>query len=137
MTCVLDTDALIAVLDRRDAHHKQAAHAVETMTNARVPLVISMINYAEALVRPAASEDTLRTAVKAIADFGVRPLTPDATTARQAARHKSASGVSLADGFALATAESISGSVATFDRRVRRTMVEIGLELPRSLQSDG
>lgn len=135
MKCVLDTDVLIAVLDRGDAHHQAAASALQVMTEARVGLVISMINYAEALVRPASSDEALLTAVSAISELGVRPVPPTTAMARQAARHRSESGVSLADGFALATATAVSGSIATFDRRVRRAMNAAGLELPPPLRS--
>ena len=37
--------------------------------------------------------------------------------------------VSLADGFALATAQAERAGVATFDRRVRRALPKLGLEL--------
>ncbi len=60
--CVLDTDVVIAALDRRDAH-PDAARAVSAMIEARVELLISTVNYAEALVRPAEDEARLRAAV--------------------------------------------------------------------------
>jgi hypothetical protein len=50
--CVLDTDVVIAALDRSDARHPQAAHVIRTMIDAGVPLMLSVINYAETLVRP-------------------------------------------------------------------------------------
>ena len=37
--------------------------------------------------------------------------------------------ISLADGFALATAQAQRASVATFDKRVRRALPRVGLEL--------
>lgn len=130
--CVLDTDVVIAALDRADAHHQTAAEALTAMIAGRVELLVSTVNYAEALVKPAEHDDTLRAAVDAISALGVRPLAPTALIARHAARHRSLN-VSLADGFALAAADARSASVATFDRRVRRAMSVIGLELPRQL----
>ena len=127
---MLDTDVVIAALDRRDAHHRHAAEAVSTMIDDRVDLLISMINYAEALVRPADEEGTLRAAVDAIASLGIRPIAPTAAIARDAARHRSLN-VNLADGFALATAHARSASVASFDHRVRRAMSD--LDLPDAL----
>jgi predicted nucleic acid-binding protein len=41
--------------------------------------------------------------------------------------------VSLADGFAMATARANGASLATFDRRVRRALTPAGLGLSRTL----
>lgn len=130
--CVLDTDMVIAALDRRDAHHDQAATAITAMIDDDVALAISLINYAEALVRPAEDEGTLRAAVKAIATLGIQPIAPTSAIARDAARHRSLS-ISLADGFAIATAQARASTVATFDRRVRRIMTDLAIESPASL----
>lgn len=124
--CVLDTDVLIAALDRRDAHHDRAAAAVLALIDAEAPRLLSTVNYAEALVRPAEDERTLRRAVDAIAALGIRLVSPSAEIARAAARHR-ALGISLADGFAIATAEAHGASVATFDRRVRRGLDRLGV----------
>lgn len=133
---MLDTDVVIAALDRADAHHAAAAAAITQMIADEVELVISTINYAEALVRPAEDDATLRVAVDALAALGIRPLAPSAAVARDAARIR-ALNVSLADAFALATARSRSATVASFDRRVRRAMGRLGLELPDSLRRRG
>lgn len=129
---MLDTDFVIAALDRSDAHHREAAEAIKLMTVENADLLISTINYAEALVRPAENEKTLRQAVDAIAVLGMKPVGPTETIARDAARYRSL-GISLADGFALAAAQAHSATVASFDRRVRRAMSELGLALPESL----
>lgn len=102
------------------------------MIESRVELLLSTVNYAEALVRPAEDEITLRAAVDAMAVLGIRPIAPNAAVARDAARHKSL-GVSLADGFALATARAQTASFASFDRRVRRAMSRLDLRLPDEL----
>lgn len=130
---MLDTDVVIAALDRSDAHHRQAAAAIGGMVEDGVDLLLSTVNYAEALVRPAENEETLQAAVDAIAALGMRPIAPTATIARDAARYRSLN-ISLADGFALATAQARSASVASFDRRVRRAMSELGLEPPKRLR---
>jgi len=85
-TCVLDTDIVIAALDRADAHHATAAAAFERFTTGRTELVICTVNYAEVLVRPAEDERSLRAAVDAIASLGIRTSSPDAALARVAAR---------------------------------------------------
>lgn len=102
------------------------------MIEERVELLVSTVNYAEALVRTAENEGTLQAAVNAIATLGIRPTAPTAAIARDAARCRSLN-VSLAGGFALATARAHSASVASFDRRVRRALSELGLALPNQL----
>jgi predicted nucleic acid-binding protein len=131
-SCVLDTDVVIAALDRSDIHHHDAAQAISAMIHDRVKLLVSTVNYAEALVRPAESEDTFRGALDAMAALGIRPIAPSAAIARDAARYRSLK-VSLADGFALATARAQSASVASFDRRVRRAVSALDLEMARAL----
>ncbi len=94
--------------------------------------MICTVNYAEALVRPAEDERTLRAAVDAIASLGIRTSAPDSATARIAARRR-ALGVSLADGFAIASAERLGAELASFDRRVRRALEEIEPRLSSAL----
>ena len=131
-TCVLDTDIVIAALDRADAHHAAAAAAFERLTAERTELVICTVNYAEALVRPAENERSLRAAVDAIASLGIRTSSPDAALARVAARRR-ALGISLADGFALATAERVGADLASFDQRVRRALKSVDVRLSSAL----
>jgi predicted nucleic acid-binding protein len=130
--CVLDTDVVIAALDRADAHHRQAARAFGRFAAEDCQLLLCTVNYAEALVRPAQDERSLRAAVDAIAVLGIRLLAPDAKVAREAARYRG-HGVSLADGFALATAAARSAGVASFDKRVRRVLGPAGLQLSPAL----
>ena len=126
--CVLDTDVVIAALDRADAHHRAAAKAIPTLLGDGAPLLLSLINYAETLVRPAEDEATLRSAVSAIQRLGFQLSAPTPAIARDAAR-LSALNISLADGFALATARAHQATVASFDRRVRRATRAAGLEV--------
>lgn len=132
--CVLDTDVVIAVLERRDAHHGEAARAVTAMIEADVPLLLSVINYAETLVKPAEAEETMRAATGALDALGIRLVAPTPAIARDAARHR-ARNVSLADGFAIATAQAQGAALASFDRRVRRAMDEVGVSLPLQIRS--
>ncbi len=130
--CVLDTDVVIAVLDRRDAHHLDATKAVRSMIEDETPLLLSLVNYAETLVRPAEDADALKAATNAVRSLGIKLIAPTAAIARDAARLR-ALNISLADGFALATAQARSASVASFDRRVRRALPKAGLELAAPL----
>lgn len=125
--CVLDTDVVIAALDRADAHHRAAARATRAMLEDGTELLISVVNYAEALVRPAEDEASFGAAVRAIDRLGVEVIAATPAIGRDAARLRTL-GISLADGFALATARARSASVASFDRRVRRALRVAGIE---------
>jgi predicted nucleic acid-binding protein len=130
--CVLDTDVVVAALDRADAHHRAAARAFGLWTGEGVELLLCTVNYAEALVRPAEEDRAMRAAVDAIVSLGIRLEAPDAPLARSAARRR-ALGISLADGFALATAERADADLATFDKRVRRALAPAGIGLSPAL----
>ena len=78
--CVLDTDVVIAALDRRDDHHDRAASAITAMMAGETDLLLSLINYAETLVKPAQSESTLRAAVRALAALRIRLVAPTAAS---------------------------------------------------------
>jgi len=130
--CVLDTDVVIAALDRRDAHHARAAEAITSMIDDDVALLLSLVNYAETLVKPAEAERTLRAALDALGALGIRLVAPTPAIARDAARHR-ARNISLADGFAIATAHARGASLASFDVRVRRALPGAGVELAPAL----
>lgn len=130
--CVLDTDVVIAALDRGDAHHAAAAASITAMLAADTQLLLSLVNYAETLVRPAQDEATMRAALTALTALGIRLVAPTETIARNAARHR-ALNISLADGFAIATAKAHGASLASFDVRVRRALRAVGVELAAGL----
>ncbi len=131
--CVLDTDVVIAALDRADAHHTEASRVLRQMASEGVSLFVSLINYAETLVRPAQDDRTLRAAVAAIDAMGIGLVAPTPAIAREAARLR-AHNISLADGFALATARSHAAWIATFDRRVRRALPAARVDLAPALR---
>ena len=124
--CVLDTDVVIGALDRSDAHHEAARALLLELIADDVPRRMSPINYAEALVRPAERDEQLERAVEALEDLGIEVVAPSARVARDAARIRGL-GVSLADAFAIATAQQLGGAVASFDRRVRRAAEQVGV----------
>ncbi len=132
-SCVLDTDVVIGALDRADVHHLAAKRTVAGMVEAERPVLLSTINYAEALVRPAQEGRTLRAALAAIDALGIKLIAPTALVAREAARLR-ALNLSLAAGFALATAQAHRASLATFDGRVRRSLPAAGVPLAAGLQ---
>lgn len=125
--CVLDTDVVIAALDRSDVHHQAATRLISELSAAESALLLSLINYAETLVRPAGDDAMLRVAVRAIESMGIALVAPTAAIARDAARVRGL-GMSLADGFAVATARARSASIASFDQRVVRALPALGVE---------
>jgi predicted nucleic acid-binding protein len=129
--CVLDADVVIAALDRADAHHRAAARTLKRLVGERTRLLLSLVNYAEALVRPGEDDITFRAALDALDAMGIELVPPTAAIARDAARLRS-SGISLPDGFALATAMAHDTKLAAFDSRVRRVARSAGVALETS-----
>jgi predicted nucleic acid-binding protein len=127
-TCVLDADVVIAALDRADAHHGAAVRAVTRMLDEGTGMLLSLVNYAEALVRPAERDDSFRAAVAGIDALGLELVAPTPAVAREAARLRNA-GISLPDGFAVATAVTRGASLIAFDARVRRIARKEGVQL--------
>jgi predicted nucleic acid-binding protein len=66
--------------------------------------------------------------VDAVSALGIELIAPTSAIAIAAARHRRLN-ISLADGFALATAQAHRATVATFDRRVRGSLPKVGLRL--------
>jgi predicted nucleic acid-binding protein len=130
--CVLATGVVIAALDRADAHHAAASRAVRGMAGDGVTLLLSLVNYAETLVRPAQEDRTLRAAIAAIDVIGIGLIAPTPRVARDAARLRG-HGISLGDGFAVASARDHRGWIATYDRRVRRALGSVAVELAPGL----
>jgi predicted nucleic acid-binding protein len=132
--CVLDTDVVIAALDRSDTHHRQAARLMRAISEAGITRLLSLINYAEALVRPAESDVSMRTAIAAIDALGIALAPPTTAISRDAARLRAIHNISLADGFAMATSRAHQASLATFDKRVRRALRPAGIDLAAQLR---
>ncbi|MEA2467484.1 MAG: hypothetical protein QOJ57_1610 [Thermoleophilaceae bacterium] len=133
-SCVLDTDVVIAVLDRRDANHGAATKAMRRLIGGGAAVLLSTVNYAEALVRPAGDAAALRKAVDAIDALGIELVAPTPAIARDAARLRG-SGVSLPDGFAVATARARGATLASFDKRLRRALRSSGVKLVPGLRA--
>jgi hypothetical protein len=65
--------------------------------------------------------------------LAARLIAPTPAIAVDAARYRRLN-VSLANGFALATAQAHDGHLASFDHRVRRALPRVGLELAPQLR---
>jgi predicted nucleic acid-binding protein len=131
--CVLDADVVIAALDRGDAHHAAAARLLRRMAADGTRMLLSLVNYAEVLVRPAADPETLRSAVDAIGAMRLELVAPTGPISRDVARFRN-SGLSLPDGFALATACARGSSLATFDQSARKAARTAGIQLAPALR---
>lgn len=131
MTCVLDSDVVIAYFDAQDSHHRAAVRAVDALIESA--LLLSLVNYAEVLVRPAGSESTLKEALEGIVALDLELVPPTPAIARDAARIRNL-GVSLPDAFAMATARARGATLATFDRDVRKALPRAGIELARAVR---
>lgn len=79
--CTLDTDVVIAALDRADSHHQAARSGLVGLIDSGANLYMSTINYAEALVRPASDRSALETATQAISKLGIGRLRERMATA--------------------------------------------------------
>ncbi|MBA3747166.1 MAG: PIN domain-containing protein [Solirubrobacterales bacterium] len=62
----------------------------------------------------------------------MRLIAPTPAIARDAARYRQLN-ISLADGFAIATAQARGASLASFDRRVRRALPLVSVALAAEL----
>ena len=118
--CILDTDVVIAALDRADAQHERAAELFQNLSGEQVRLSMSAINYAEVLVKPSLDEVLHRAAVTAMRRLGIKVIAPGPSVAQDAARLRARHNISLADCFALATAKREDARLASFDAGVRR-----------------
>ena len=118
--CVLDTDVVIAALDRADAQHERAADLFRIMSNENVRLSMSAVNYAEVLVRPSLDDMLHRAAVNAMRKLGIKVVAPGSAVAQAAVRLRARHNISLADCFALATASREDSRLASFDAGVRK-----------------
>ena len=127
--CVVDSDVIIAALDRSDPNHRRATKLIAALADSSIELLVSSVNYAEVLVRPAADPEDLKAAIMALSVIGLRVIPPPAQVARAAASHRAHGKISLPDGFALATAEARTAALATFDRRLRKRTTEAGVSL--------
>ncbi len=120
MRPVLDADVLIGALDGRDPHHPEARDLFTAWQAEGAGALISVVNLSEVLVAPAADPERLRAAREAIRALGVGVHRPGEATCVHAAALRARHPISLPDAYCLATASATRGTLASFDRKVRR-----------------
>lgn len=116
----LDASALIALLDRRDAHHDDAAATASRAAEEGRRLVAPASALSEALVAPARA-GRAGDAVAALEAMGIEVASLDAEIAQLAAAFRATrTTLRLPDALILATAEHLGGDLLTYDERLRR-----------------
>lgn len=120
MNVVLDADVLIGALDGSDVHHRQARSMFRRWRRQQATTLMSVVNYSEVLVAPAADSLLLRAARAAVAALGVSIHQAVEAIGVDAARLRARHPISLPDAFCIATAKHTAGTIASFDLNVIR-----------------
>ena len=123
---VLDASVLIAHLDDGDALHERAVERL--LERAEQPLACSPITLAEVLVGPA-RHGRLDAARTAIAELGVRQIALGPDAAGRLASLRAETSLKLPDCCVLLAAQDVAAAgVLTFDDRLSRAAVRLGLD---------
>lgn len=114
---VIDAGVILTRLDRRRRSHPAAVTLFASSIRGTTRLHVSIVNLAEALQHSRAySQATGVDVIAVLASFEVVITTPDVDVARRVAELSSLGDASLADRFALATAQMLSARLHTTDR---------------------
>lgn len=121
---VLDATVLIAYLDGEDVHHRAATRLL--VEHADESMVANALTVAETLVRPARTGRVVdATAAFDVLGLQIMEVGPD--DAVRLAVLRSETGLRLPDCCVLLTAESIGGTLATFDERLSQVAAGRGV----------
>jgi len=113
---ILDSDALLAVMNVEDAHHKSI---IKRLLHNREPLRISVVTYSESLVYPfeknnyPAMSDGIKKLVDEIIDVSI-------SIATKAAELRASSKIKLPDALIAATAIENGLTLLTFDEKLAK-----------------
>ena len=129
---VLDAGAVLARLDRRRRGHATVVDLMDRCRRDVVSLHVSVVNLAEALQHAADySAATGLDIVTLLAGYHVQLHRPDVQIARRAARLATLHDSSLADRFALATAEALAARLFTTDAVVAACRGRVRIPITR------
>ncbi len=126
-TTVLDADVLIAHLDADDGQHGRATAVLEEAAT-QGPVAASTLTVAEVLVHPTAAGMGER-AYAALLAMDLRVLEIPADAAMQLAALRARTGRRMPDCCVLLAAERTGGAVLTFDAKLRRSAVDVGISV--------
>ena len=125
---VLDTSALIAQIDRTDAHHQRTLELL--LHSSDQPLGASVITLAAALVAPARA-GRLDEARAVLHELAVTPIELDASAVAGLARLRAETGLRMPACCVLhAAAMTSAETIATFDERLASAARTRGLNTP-------
>ncbi len=114
---VVDAGVILTRLDRRRRSHAATTALFASSARGRAHLHVSIVNLAEALQHSRAySEATGVDVISVLAGFDVIITAPDVDVARRVAHLSALGNASLADRFALATAQALGARLHTTDR---------------------
>lgn len=126
---VLDSFALLVFFEQQKDWQKVEHYLVQA-GNDKVDLSMSVINYGEIFYVTAQKEglDQARSIIGVIDTLPVKIITPDKSQTLQAATFKIHGGISYADCFAAALAQSLNARLITGDPEFRKLEQKIELE---------
>jgi predicted nucleic acid-binding protein len=114
---VVDAGVILTRLDRRRRSHAATIALFASSARGTAHLHVSIVNLAEALQHSRAySEATGVDVISVLAGFDVIITAPDVDVARRVAHLSALGHASLADRFALATAQALGARLHTTDR---------------------
>lgn len=122
----IDASALIALMDRGDAHHRQAVRLVAGALGER--LVAHAVTLAEALVGPT-RQGKGAAAREALSALGVEVVGCDDGTPGRLAEFRATTGLPMPDCCALEAAAVSGARLATFDTGLSKAAAGLGIEL--------
>jgi predicted nucleic acid-binding protein len=126
---VLDASVMIALLDADDAHHVRATELIEEAIRTNDTLACSVITMGEVLVGPARRGDADR-AERLLNNLRVLTLAIPPDTATRLAKWRAETGVKMPDCCVLlAYADHPYGSLMTFDDRLAKAAVHLGMSV--------
>lgn len=120
---VFDASALIALLDRHDAHHSEVRSALEDHPGETT--AASGLSVAEALVHPARANE-LDKAVSALQMLELEVLDIPASAAPQLATLRAEHQLRMPDCCVLLAADACSATVLSTDRALRTVAARLG-----------
>ena len=129
---VFDADVLIAHLNADDSQHQAGVERVRRALDSRDRRLLSLVNYSEVLVGPAAtlgSDGTARTKA-ALRVLGIETIPVDTAIAEKAAEVRARIKLKLPDAYAVATALSAARAdddvrLESFDKQVVRAFTAL------------
>lgn len=131
---VLDAGVVLTRLDATRRGAREVDRLFRVAERGPGSLLLSTVNLAEVLEHSADyMKDTGIDMVALLESMGVRFHSPDASAARRAARLSRLAGLSLADRFAVATAELLSARLHTSDRELAAAVRRARLRVPVTL----